>query len=144
MPTPVTKPAQHVASGGVNREVQSISGLIRRLTEEVSTLFRQEVKLAVAEGHRSLTSLIAGASSIAAAGAVLFSALLVLLAAAVLGLAEVLPAWAAALIVGFVTGILGYVLLRLGRAKFDPPALLPIHSVESIRQDKDVLTRNTQ
>jgi len=78
----------------------------------------------------------------AAAAAVLFAGLLLLLAAAVLGLSQAMPAWLAALLVGFAAAAVGWLLLRLARTKLDPPQLIPDHSIESLRQDRDVLARN--
>jgi Putative Actinobacterial Holin-X, holin superfamily III len=72
------------------------------------------------------------------AGAAFFAlfALMVLIATAILGLATVLPAWLAALIVGVVILIIAAVLAALGiRAlqKGVPPA--PTHTIESIKKD---------
>ncbi len=123
------------------RETQTTLGLVRHLLDELALLFRQEVRLATAEVSRSLTTLLTGATSVAVAGAVLFAGLLVLLAAAVLGLALALPAWLAALVVGAVVILVGFALLALGRAKFKEVHLKPEHTVASLSKDKDVLTR---
>jgi hypothetical protein len=121
----------------------TVLGLLRRLTEDVSKLFRQEVALASAEFTRSLTGVVRGAKSLALAGALLFAALLVLLAAAVLALALILPSWAAALIVGFGVGAAGFGLLRIGGRKFAATDIAPKHTAESLRLDKAVITRET-
>ncbi len=120
---------------------QTTVGLLRKLLDELSLLFRQEVRLATAELSRSLTNLVTGATSVAAAAAVLFAGLLVLLAAAVLGLALAMPAWLAALVIGVAVILLGFALLNLGRAKFRATTVKPEHTVESLSKDKDVLTR---
>jgi uncharacterized membrane-anchored protein YhcB (DUF1043 family) len=59
----------------------------------------------------------------------------------VLALAQVLPAWAAALIVGFIVGAVGYLMLRAGQKKLAPSALDPAQTRESLRRDKDLLQR---
>ncbi len=138
MATPSAPPTTGPPTG---EEAQTTLGLVRHMLDELSTLFRQEVRLASAEISHALTSLVAGATSLALAGAVLFAGLLVLLAAAVLGLALALPAWLAALVVGFAAIIVGLVLLSAGRAGFRKAELKPRHSVESLSKDKDVLTR---
>ena len=125
-------------------EAESLAGLIGRLLEDVTTLFRQEVALARAEIARSLSKAKTGVASVAAGGAVLFTALLVLLSAAVLGLATVMAAWLAALIVGVVVAAIGYGMLQAGKKKLSADELKPVLSPESLRQDKELLQRRTQ
>jgi predicted phage tail protein len=122
-------------------EPQKISELVRHLLDQVSTLFRQELSLATAELSRSLSALIAGTTSVAVAGALLFAGLLVLLSAAVIGLSLVLPAWLAAVVVGVVVVLIGASLLRVGVSRFRAATVPPKRTGESLRKDKDVLTR---
>jgi Putative Actinobacterial Holin-X, holin superfamily III len=125
------------------RESQTTLALVRQLLDELTLLFRQEVRLATAEASRSLGSLLTGVTSFAVAGAVLFAGLLVLLAAAVLGLALVLPAWGAALVVGAAVILIGVGLLGAGRAKVRSTNVKAAaeRTAASLREDKDVLTR---
>ena len=125
-----------------NRENESAISLLRRLMDELATLFRQELALATSELTGALTKLTAGVVSIATGGAVLFAGFLVLLASAVLGLANVVEPWLAALIVGGVVAVIGLALVLAGRKKIDPSTLKPRRSPESLRQDKEVLTRS--
>jgi putative superfamily III holin-X len=67
---------------------------------------------------------------------------MVLLAAAVLGLATVMAPWLAALIVGVVVTLVGATLFLVGRKAADPGSLKPTLSVESLRRDKEVITRS--
>jgi hypothetical protein len=60
----------------------------------------------------------------------------VLLAAAVLGLAEVLPAWLAALIVAFVVLGIGGALLLIGKNRFEAGSLTPDRTLRSLREDQ--------
>jgi Putative Actinobacterial Holin-X, holin superfamily III len=131
-------------STAIPPESQSTLALVRRLLDELSVLFRQEVRLAIAEVSSALGSLTIGATSIAAAAAMLFGGLLVLLAAAVLGLSLALPAWLAALLVGLVVIGAGIVALRIGNARFHAGALKPARSARSLLKDKDVLTRKNK
>jgi hypothetical protein len=123
------------------RESQSAIGLLRRLTDELSTLLRQELALATAEIARSMRVLLGGAASIAVGGAVLFTGILAMLAAAVLGLATVLQPWLAALVIGVAIAIIGIILLSVGIRSLDPSTLKPSRTTESLRKDKDVITR---
>jgi hypothetical protein len=126
---------------GLERE--STMTLLRRLMDELVTLFRQEVSLATAEVTTALTKLFTGALSIAAGGAMLLGGFLVLLASAVLGLALVVEPWLAALIVGAVVSIIGFIMVYAGSKRLDPSLLKPRRSARSLQQDKDVLTRKT-
>jgi Putative Actinobacterial Holin-X, holin superfamily III len=137
--TPYGSPS--ASAPGDGRESQSALGLVRRLTDELATLLRQELALAVAEIARSMRVLLGGAAAIAAGGAVLFAGILALLAAAVLGLATVLHPWLAALVIGVAVAIIGIVLISAGIRSLDPATLKPSRTRESLRKDKDVITR---
>jgi hypothetical protein len=119
---------------------ESTLGLVRRLMDDLATLFRQEMALATAELTGALTKLTAGIVSIATGGAVLFAGFLGLLASAVLGLSNVVEPWLAALIVGGVVTVVGVIMVLAGRKALDPSVLKPQRSAESLRRDKDVLT----
>jgi hypothetical protein len=123
------------------RDRETAIGLLRRLMDEVATLFRQEVELATVEVTGALTRLATGVISVLSGGMVLFAGILVLLASAVLALAQVVEPWLAALIVGGAVSLLGIVMLLVGRKALDASELKPKKSVESLRQDKDVLMR---
>ena len=132
-------PETSVARG--ERESQSAMDLLRRLTDELTTLLRQELILATAEIARAARLVLAAGASLAVGGAVLFAGILVMLAAAVLGLATVLQPWLAALVIGAAVAIIGVVLLSAGVRSLDPSALKPERTTESLRKDKDVITR---
>jgi hypothetical protein len=134
-----SSPAPDTSNG--DRESQSAFGLLRRLTDELATLLRQELSLAAAEVARSMRTLLAGAASIAVGGAVLYAGILALLAAAVLGLATVLHPWLGALVIGAAVTVIGIVLVTIGIRSLDPSTLKPSRTTESLRKDKDVITR---
>ena len=138
--TPYGSPPVAGASSD-ERESQSAFGLLRRLTDELSTLLRQELTLATAEVSRSMRVMLTGAASLAVGGAVLFTGLLAMLAAAVLGLATVLSPWLSALVIGAAIAIIGVVLVLAGIRSLDPSTLKPSRTAESLRRDKDVITR---
>jgi hypothetical protein len=123
-----------------DRETQGVTTLLYRLTHELATLFRQELALAGAELTRTLGKTLAAAATAAAGGAVLFAGLLVLLAAAVLGLSHIMAAWLAALLVGILVSVVGIATLVAGTRAL-PETLHPKRSARSLSKDKDVLTR---
>lgn len=126
------------------REDSSIMGsLLSNLTDELRTLIRGEIQLAQAEMTEKAAQAGKGGASIAAAGGVLFSGLLVLLAAAVYGLDNVIPygttPWLSALIVGVVVLIVGFLMLQAGRKKLQKAQhLTPERTVASFRNDKEM------
>jgi fatty acid desaturase len=123
------------------RSSQSTLELMRRLLNEVATLFRQELALARAEFMRSISRLATGATAVATGAAVLYAGVLVLLLAAVFGLAAVLEPWLAALIVGLIVGIIGYVMVHAGLKTLSRTSVKPELTADSLKRDKDILTR---
>jgi hypothetical protein len=98
---------------------------------------------ATAELSGALAKLATGVLSAAVGGAVVFAGFLMLLLSAVLGLALVLAPWLAALIVGAVVGGVGVLMVLAGRKAIDPSVLKPQRTAESLRRDKEVLSRST-
>jgi hypothetical protein len=118
----------------------SLAELAARLTEQVTRLARAELALARAEllarGRRAVT----GGGLFAAAGVLGLSGWLALVAAAVAGLAEALPVWASALIVGAALTAAAGVLALAGRSRMRrglPPLSM---TAASVRADLHELT----
>ena len=114
------------------------------MVEESSSLVRKEIALAKAEAVQSFSHLKAAAISMASGGAVLFAGLLVLLAAAVLALSHVVADWLAALIVGGLVSIVGFVMINSGKNTFDSSALKPERTQRALQQDKEMVERRMQ
>ena len=106
---------------------RSLATLLSDLASETILLLRQELALLKAELHEKFNRIGQGAGALGAGALVAFSGWLVLLAAAVLGLATVVPPWLAALIVA---------LLVLGKNRFDAQGLTPQRSLRSLREDE--------
>lgn len=139
--TPFISDPVPVGATDGDRESQSAIGLLRRLTDELTRLLRQELALATAEIARSMRVMLTAGASLAVGGAVLFTGLLAMLAAAVLGLATVLHPWLAALVIGVAVAVIGIILVSVGIRALDPSTLKPSRTAESLRKDRDVLTR---
>jgi hypothetical protein len=121
---------------------QTTLGLLKRLMNDLAMLFRQEMALATAEVTGALGKLSAALLAMIGGGAILYAGFLTLLAAAVLGLALVVAPWLAALIVGGAVTIVGLTVLIVGKKAASPDTLKPQRSVESLRKDKEVLSRS--
>ena len=128
---------------GENRrqEPHTMTALLRRLLNEVSTLFRQEVALAKSEVTEAFSEAKVAAISMASGGAVMFAGVLVLLAAAVLALRLVVADWLAALIVGGLVTAIGYLMIHSGKKKLELSTFKPERTQHSLRQDKEMLHR---
>jgi uncharacterized membrane protein YqjE len=83
-------------------EPQAVGTLVHRLTEEIPELVRSELRLARAEMTQKGKRAGVGVGIFSVAGVLAFLGLGALVATAILALALVLPAWAAALVVGAV------------------------------------------
>jgi Putative Actinobacterial Holin-X, holin superfamily III len=117
-------------------EERSFAALLSDLFGEAGLLLRQEVRLFRAELSEQFGRAGSGAVLLAAGAVVALSGWGVLLAAAVLGLAHVVPAWLAALIVGGVVLALGAMLLWLGRRRVAVANFVPHRTLASLREDE--------
>jgi len=118
---------------------RSVGTLLRELSGEMSTLFRKESALARAELREKLDQVGSGAAEIGAGALLSFAGLLVLLDAAVIGLARVVPLWLSALIVGGAVLLIGLVVLARGRSNLRSEKLAPQRTIDSMRRDADLV-----
>lgn len=119
---------------------RSLFSLVADIPRLITDLARSEIESLKREIAGKLAAAGVGIGLLAAAAAFAFFALAVLVAAAVLGLAVVLPAWAAALIVAGVLLILGAALVAAGVGALKrgmPPT--PEKTIDSIKQDVRVI-----
>ncbi|OQO89400.1 phage holin family protein [Saccharomonospora piscinae] len=119
---------------------RSVAQLVNDLSAQVSRLVRDEMMLARAELQAKGKRFGMGAGMAGAGGVIALYGLAVLITAAVLALALVLPAWAAALVVGGALMLLAGLLALVGRQqirKGAPP--MPREAVESVRRDIDTV-----
>lgn len=117
-------------------ERPSVGELFSRLSEQSSQLVRAEIELAKAELTQKLKASAIGIGLFAAAGFLAFFAFAVLITTAILGLAEAVPAWLAALIIAVALLIVVAVLALVGKKSLDkgmPPK--PERATENVKQD---------
>ena len=137
LPTPISRHR----TDSHERESESVPALLRRLTHELSRLLRQELALAGAELIQTLDRILSAAAGVAAGGAVVFAGLLALMAAAILGLSNVVAPWLAALLIGGGATVAGVVVMVVAVRRLRPDSLLPRRSMRSLVKDKEVLSR---
>jgi uncharacterized membrane protein YqjE len=110
--------------------------LVRQLSEQTSTLVRQEVELAKAELALKGKRAGLGMGMFSGAGLLAVYGIGALVAAAILALTTAVAAWLAALIVAAVLGSLAGLLALQGRAEViraTPP--VPEEAAESVKED---------
>jgi hypothetical protein len=120
---------------------RSFTSLLKELIGEIGQLIRQELRLAQAETSEKLSQAQNGVIAIVVGLLFAFSALLILLQAVVVALANVMPAWLASVIVGVVVAAIAFVLIRQGQSNLKPVNLMPDRTLDAMRSDKDMMMR---
>ena len=121
------------------RQEPSLGELFSELSQEASTLIRQEVQLAKAEVTQKATQAGREAAFVAAGGLVAYAGFLALIAAAILGVAEFLPLWLSALLIGVIVAGVGYLVLQKGMNGLKEINPRPERTIETLREDKEWL-----
>lgn len=117
------------------RDDRSFGQLLRDLVDHVGRLVSNEGRLLKAELNQGVSKL-AGGLVLVVFGALLGSAaLLILLMAAVTALAQVMPAWAASLIVGGAVALVAIVLVLSGLNRLKAKTLVPDRTLASVSDD---------
>jgi hypothetical protein len=122
-------------NGATDPRQEPIGDLLNTVKQEGSTLVTQELKLAKAEMSGKVKDVGIGAGMFGGAGYVANLAALAFMITLILGLAEAMPAWLAALIVTVLFGAIAAVLALQGKKKIQqagPP--IPEQTVESVKQ----------
>jgi peptidoglycan/LPS O-acetylase OafA/YrhL len=124
-------------AGAARADAPSIADLLRELGRQARILIGEELALARAEINEKIAAATGWSSLIALGAGLVFAGLLVLLAAAVLGLSLALPPWLAALIVGGATILFGVLCALIGRQRLASLDLLPERTLQTLREDLD-------
>jgi hypothetical protein len=121
----------------------SIGELIGNISNDLSQLFRQEVELAKAEVKQEASKAGKAAGMLGGAGFAAYLAVVLLSFAAVFGLANVMDAGWAALIIAAVWAVIGGVLFVTGRNKLKTVDPVPHRTVDTIKEDAQWLKNPT-
>jgi membrane protein implicated in regulation of membrane protease activity len=109
------------------------------MTDQVTTLFRQEVELAKVEVKREASRAGRAGAQLGAGGVVGHVALLLLGMAAAWGLAELIPVGLAFLVVAVVFAIVAWALISAGRRRLQDVNPRPEQTIETLKEDKQWL-----
>jgi len=119
---------------------QSTAELVRQASEQISTLVRDELQNAKAELAEKGRHAGMGIGLFGGAAVMLHYALGALLFAAGLGLAEVMPGWAAALVVAAVLLVIAGIEALVGRFQLKRSTpLIPDRTIDSVRADVETV-----
>jgi hypothetical protein len=121
----------------------SIGELIGNISNDLSQLFRQEVELAKAEIKQEASKAGKAAGMLGGAGFAGYLAIVLLSFAAVFGLANVMDAGWAALIIAAVWAVIGGVLFVTGRSKLKTIDPVPHRTVDTLKEDAQWLKNPT-
>ncbi len=119
------------------RSERSVGELFGQLSQDLGLLVRQEAQLAKTELQTKISRLTTDLVSLATGGIVTLLGALALTAAVILLLVDPvgLDPWLAALLVGVVLGVAGYVMLQKGLRDLKGIDPTPRRTVESLKED---------
>lgn len=131
---------------GAHRELgsDSITDLIRNLATDLSALLGKEIQLAKAEVGESVSDVQKAVGAIATGAVVAVAGLVVLLFSAVYGLSNLVEPWLAALIVGALALIVGYMMVSSAKKKMSAESLVPDRTLDATQKDQETLKRATR
>ncbi|WP_340682899.1 phage holin family protein [Amycolatopsis coloradensis] len=124
---------------------KSVGELVSDLSDEVKHLVRDEMRLAVFELQRKGKKMGFGAGLFGAAGVFALFGLATLIAAVVLALALVMPAWLAAVVTGAALLLIGGLSAVVGKKEVTnatPP--VPEEAIEGVREDVDTVKQGVR
>jgi len=137
---------KHLADGAQpSLHERSTGDLVKLLSEQVSVLVRDELKLAQLEMTRKGKQAGVGAGMLGGGGLIALYGVGCLIACAIIAISGVVSAWLAALIVGAALLAIAAVSALLGKSRLQksaPP--VPGQAVASIKADVNVVRQRTR
>ena len=132
----MSQTSQVNTGGGDAAQEHSTGELVKQLTEQVSTLMRDELKLAQVEMTRKGRQAGLGAGMLGGGGLIALYGVGSLIACAIIGLSHVVQPWLAALIVGAALLAIAGVAALMGKGRIQqatPP--VPTEAAASVKAD---------
>jgi uncharacterized membrane protein len=115
----------------------TLGDLFSSLTEDMSTLIRQEVDLARTETMEKVSSATRSVVSMVAGGMIAYAGLIGVMIAVIVGLSRFMPLWLSALIVGIVVIVIGAIMIMSGRSSLQKMTVVPEQTVESMKENTE-------
>jgi len=116
-------------------ENKPLGDLFSDLASDMSNLVRQEVALARVEMAQKAKRVGKNVGYLVVGGAVGYAALLAVLAAVIMLLDRVMPAWGAALLVGVLVAGISWLLIGKAMTALQNTELTPRETVETLKED---------
>ena len=116
-------------------ENKPLGDLFGDLASEVSELVRKEVALAKLEVGQKAKYVGRNIGYLVVGGAVAYAAMLAVIAGIVMLLAKVMPHWGAALLVGGVVAVVGWLLVSKALSALQETDMTPEQTVETLKED---------
>jgi drug/metabolite transporter (DMT)-like permease len=124
------------------QDERSLGELFAELSRETGVLVRKEVELASTEMTAKAKVAATHAATVATGGALAHAGLLVLLAAIVIGLAQMgVEPWLSALLVALLTMGIGYMLTTKGMANLRRTSVAPTQTIETLKETTSCTNR---
>lgn len=123
---------------------RSFAEIVKDIIADVQGIIRSEVRLAKAEVKEEVSKTSNAAIMMGAAGVMALYAGGFILLAAVYALTNVVPNWAAALIVGLVVGGVAALLLSMGRSRFKDVHAVPEKTIDSVKENVEWMKNQTR
>lgn len=117
----------------------NIIDTIKGLVSDATLLMQQEARLARAEVGEKVEQVQLGIIAIVSGLLLAFCALLILLQALVVALANVMPASLAALLVGVVLAVIAYISVKAGGEQLKTSNLMPNRTINSVRDSAETI-----
>lgn len=136
-----------MAVPGERKDDRSIGQLLKELTQESSTLLKQEVDLAKTEMSEKASRVGTNLGEVAVGGAVALLGAIGLLLFAIFGLTSLLSkfmspgiaVWLAPLIVGGILAAVGYSMIKKALATLKHESITPKRTTQSLQENKEWL-----
>lgn len=133
----MAQPIDHIKEQrSTDASEKSLGQLFSELSQETSTLVRQEVALAKAEMSQKAAEVGRDVGFLAAGGFVAYAGFLALIAAIIVGLGQAgVSWWLSALIVGIVVAAIGGALVWTGLQRLKRVSMAPTNTIETLKED---------
>jgi len=118
-------------------DTRSLGELFASLSKDTTTLVRKEIELAKTEISEKVSETGKNVASLMVGGAIAYAALLFILAAIAVGLAQIMEPWLAVLLVGVVVAIVGLILVQKGMNALKHMNFVPEKTIATLKEDKE-------
>ena len=123
---------------------RSVSEILHDIVFNVQEIVRSEIRLAKAEMREQAGKASRGVAMLGAGALAGILAVALLLTTCVLALATLAPAWLAALIIAFVTGIIAAVLIVVGRTQLKQVNTVPRRTIDTVKENLEWAKERTR